>query len=771
MLFVTFIADPRLGARSQTLLIFAGSDLPDWQEISAEFGAWTKENVVPPNVLIVVSQSHADHLIAQANDEEDGPVRYELLSKQSCVSIGGFDSGGRLAVVQAGSLASSATEATAQLHRAVNAFIDSEATNESVVVAAPLGFYFSKLSNRYSSHFLRAESLLKDSRSIELLALRLLPAFSEFCLLEKSAEKVRILVDSMVVWPVARILTLLHAVGDDSRRYEIDSFKSYEGVSSKNIVTGPAFVIISASTSGGLEAKLKEILGSPRVEVWTILGLESDRASGDDEERGPSRNEIFILPRKLKGHPALGGLREKFEPDVPSIPPGTEAVRVIGERFLSHNVRPKLVRLAHRSLDARYKIDLANAARDGLLLTARRRPDGKSWWSVSFDLRALVRKYTEESVNGRSHLENWLMNYSFPGPVLIVYPPDSENGGGRDEGQGELLAHRAQGLLLRFAKEQSDVRVADSRELDRPDAALMEFLATAGVLVIAPVIGNGFVFKQISAALRNLKPVGPRLYIALAVLPESQARLSELKADLESNAEDSAYRFKHGLAIPIGRIDETSQWNREFSLLNEVRDYCADNQIDMPRRFIQRLESLASGTCLDGELAYLPTMKGDPQPLSAGFLLWTSERPIAGATYGSAVLFTMAAFLEACRAARSGVSETSLISGLFQQTLISPANFTRFNDPAIQAALLRSAYDSEMDYAASVEASYDMSQLIQKLIHLSDAPAGAAVAEFLLALAVGRLKLERTHHADVLKSAAAQLTGWLAALAAKIPSP
>jgi len=104
---------------------------------------------------------------------------------------------------------------------------------------------------------------------------------------------------------------------------------------------------------------------------------------------------------------------------------------------------------------------------------------------------------------------------------------------------------------------------------------------------------------------------------------------------------------------------------------------------------------------------------------------------------------------------------------LFQQTLIAPANFTRFNDPAIQAALLRSAYRSELNFSSSPDMSSDMQRLILRLMQLHDTPAGEALPEFLLALHMSRLTLHRDHMPEV-ATEAKRLPGWLGVLAEEI---
>jgi hypothetical protein len=102
---------------------------------------------------------------------------------------------------------------------------------------------------------------------------------------------------------------------------------------------------------------------------------------------------------------------------------------------------------------------------------------------------------------------------------------------------------------------------------------------------------------------------------------------------------------------------------------------------------------------------------------------------------------------------------------LFQHALICPETFTRFNDGVIQAAFLRAAYPAELNYSVCQEMSHDMERLLLKWLHYSDQPAGAAAGEFLLAIAIGKLRLRR-EHLDTVLECAERLHGWIGCLAA-----
>lgn len=127
------------------------------------------------------------------------------------------------------------------------------------------------------------------------------------------------------------------------------------------------------------------------------------------------------------------------------------------------------------------------------------------------------------------------------------------------EGEARRMAEQTRDLLLEKSP-GVQIRLVNSKDLERPSDELKSFIAHAGVITVAPILGNGFTFKRASAALRAIQPKGPRLYIALAVLAESQARLNELRNDLQMNGDESAYHFKAAIQLAIGKVDQDIDW-------------------------------------------------------------------------------------------------------------------------------------------------------------------------------------------------------------------
>jgi hypothetical protein len=763
MLFIPFSGPTPF--TKNALLLFVGSDTPNWTEIKEHFRNWSDTHVIPPELIILASVASAKQLREESEAAGGSANPMEVVSKLCRVWLFSYSSSGHIShVAKVNRISIDGMKDI--LVPAVQSFVKAELASGSIVAAAPQGFYFAKLSNRNSSHFIRTESLLSCTASIEFLAVRLLKSFREYCD-ELAESKVRILVDSMVIWPLAQALISMRLKDDPKRRYVIESFRSYDGLADDSLEPGPAFVIISASTSGGLERHLLEKIGRKHVECRTVLGLESKNELSDAETAQQRQKVLYTLPRRLTGPSSLEGLRSQFETDISEVPPGCESVRIIGERFLNQNFKPKPVRLAHKALEDGRKSTLAQIASDRLAVVSRRRPDGKSFWSLSFDIARLVGKYCVDNADGWSLLRSWLINYAAAGDMVVVYPVDVLERGRPGEGEARRMAELTSALLAEKSPGAA-IRTVNSQELDRPSDDLKSFLRHAGVVIVAPILGNGFTFKQISAALRVTQPKGPRLYIALAVLPESQARLNELRTDLQLNADESAYHFKAAIQLPIGKVDQDIDWYAEAQALGRIVTACTEDGITVPTHLTDRLREFREGNGLAGSVAFMSSYSGSSPAMSPGFLLWRSQSQLAGTDLGAGVLLTVAVFLEACRTAGSKDSDTSLISGLFQQTLIAPANFTRFNDPAIQAALLRAAYKSELNFSSSPDMSSDMQRLILRLMELHDAPAGEALPEFLLALAMGRVTLAKEHMGPLLEEAR-KLPGWLRVLAEEIP--
>ena len=146
---------------------------------------------------------------------------------------------------------------------------------------------------------------------------------------------------------------------------------------------------------------------------------------------------------------------------------------------------------------------------------------------------------------------------------------------------------------------------------------------------------------------------------------------------------------------------------------------------------------------------FLRRLDKTPLTLRANFTFWRAD----AITPQADIAFTMAAVLHAMRSSgklRGPSSHT--------QTVLSPHVFTRFSDGIVQAAILRNAIGSELDYASDTKLSSDIENILRYVGENRHENAGEAWPEFLLAIALGRLRLA----APQAQSLLAQATTWAA---------
>jgi hypothetical protein len=137
---------------------------------------------------------------------------------------------------------------------------------------------------------------------------------------------------------------------------------------------------------------------------------------------------------------------------------------------------------------------------------------------------------------------------------------------------------------------------------------------------------------------------------------------------------------------------------------------------------------------------FLPNATGSKLSLQPGFVFWPDGVPER--THSQAdVYVTIASVLQQLRANAHRGQRPAIKSNWFQQTILAPENFGRFNDDIIQASILRAAHPFEMNFADAAPDSRELGRLIRRIIAASNTERGGAAAEFLLALATGRLRL------------------------------
>lgn len=573
-----------------------------------------------------------------------------------------------------------------------------------VVLQAPSGYAYQKPSGARSDFFLKPDLGLTSSANVGFVALTL---FNKIYAgnTKKFDELHTVFVDTMAIAPVAYALRELLGLCGYDKAFIIESFHSYGGFDAiKRPLARTSLCLISASSSMSLHEQWRAQKRVNHDEVVTLLTCKSAGKLADEA----------LLSIDRPGPDSAGG-------------PVQLSIRIKGETFLPEQELAKKVLLSdkiHRSDgDVSMFCSLAGL---GVFDIYRRPPKSQA------KVRALF--VDGHRLLQREHFLNWLSEQLFHATKAatrsIVYQDDPPSR-----------------RLAELVKEFCEVRLALSElNLFSSDALPeVQLKPQDGVIVCAAVVGKGSQLLEISRALRD-KHQGPRLYLVGYQVTETRSELGALKANL-THSKSLPYEFARYGGAAIG-----TQLLESFD--HEIRTYYppSANRTGLPG-LMGRRASLLGSTHPLAQLVFNPHGAGVDKTmhLRAGFAYWPGG--YAAQPCHPEVLATVAVLLQRAREDDKLPEERRLASGSYRHVVLDPENFTRFNDGVLQAAVLRSAFPSELDYRADYAASDFMKAVILRALARSTQEAGEAVLEFLLALALRRLQLVETHLDEILKSA------------------
>ena len=252
------------------------------------------------------------------------------------------------------------------------------------------------------------------------------------------------------------------------------------------------------------------------------------------------------------------------------------------------------------------------------------------------------------------------------------------------------------------------------------------------------MVGRGTKLLSISRDLRP-KHTGARVYIIGAQISETKAQAVTLKRNLEFSATQSSIQIVAFASAAIGASLPLA-YRAEADAFAKLR-------LESVGAGISGRLALVSGTP-EGVAAdaVLPSGSGleTKQSLRPDFAFWRFEYD-ERTQHAPAVLLTVAAILQNARESATIENVHRLGTAAFQQVVLDPENFGRYNDGIIQAAILRAALPGELDYSSEAESSKYMLDLLTKVFVQSALPQGEAAADFALAYYLDRLKLTREH--------------------------
>lgn len=573
------------------------------------------------------------------------------------------------------------------LYRGVEAVF----ADEKAIIRAPSGFEFVKPSGERSSHFLRAEEALSTSASVDFLAFALLAR------LRVDDLKV-IFVDSMAISPIAYSLRdMLYKL--KRRSPQIISFHSHGGMQSIEVPPHKTFFcIISASSSMSLQRRWVSHTRCADDDVVTLLTF----LDAQDADRA-----LCMLHRPSTW-------RDGSTPVV-----GVRPLRIYGERFHPEQILPKKITLALNSHRCDKAAKFAEDFHDKNLLSINGLDDNGQ-------RRTLV-------VHGQTLTRTGPFNTWLHKQLRAKVPASIQGIVFQDDPASKAMAQMCAAYFAQLSINLPwGIRASSTLE-----SAADSLNSERGLLIVAAVISKGSTLLGVSRDLRTTH-MGAKTYLVGVQICESSSDASFLKRNLTQTKDKSCvFDCYHTLAIGSA-LQQSFRDEEEATQSSDIRAEALHYRWDPSRR---------SGLIEDTLLPSL--VVGDHRlRLRPDFVFWNcgySEGP----QHAPMVLLTIGAILQRARTEEFSSDDHRLTSEAFQQVVLDPQNFNRYNDGIIQAAILRQAYPSELDYSTLPAESQYMALLLKKMFASRIRQQGEAIAEFAFALGAGRLKLQRVDYDEL----------------------
>lgn len=664
------------------LILFAGPTAYDRNSVIDAITEETRRAVSPEAAYLIYSETMVERARLDLVDNMDV---FSPLADDSTIGIYQYDGSGKVSLVTAlrGTPINDLPLDQIRRQGLTTLFRRSGGVLEAGATA-----HFVRPSRRPSSRFLRASHALSDGAEIYFAAFWLLPYLAD------DIENVHL--DTSGIASVVLAALILRK---GTSHPTIRTFHSYDGLAAHPFsVDRPDLVLISASQSGTMA---QDII--PRVaDSSRIITLFS---SADP----PPGTRLVCDIRHDDDDNSEGYLPAAPVPDVPT----TRPIRLISEHFL---VEPEPPRAIVPVRDDRPPVVLSTLSRlvgKNVLVSLRRTDIGDVRHSLWIDMAALKRT---------DCFNEWvqrMVNNFIPAATraLVQLTDDAQSAVVAD---AVLTAVQAQG--------------GDLVEIQRLTLANLEAGSAnwkdpgSPIVVTGATAGRGTQLLAASRALRRFAPKSHRIYLAPGTIAISERSLDLLARNLQQ----PGFRFETMFRLIIDRERAAESWRDERLLLDNLRQNGDPEAVEVRSSSLSGVpEGRVNGLFLDSPLG--------PLQLRDNFAFWPATVECTAASQAD-VFTTICAILENLRSPAVKL-ERRLINDVQSHSVLDAETFSRYNDGVIQAAFLRAALPVELNYQDTPANSRLMLDLLRQMIGYADRQQGEALAEFLLAIACGRLRM------------------------------
>lgn len=577
------------------------------------------------------------------------------------------------------------------------------------LITSSYGYHFTKPSGDHCDKFIRASNLLVSSIEVSFLAISLLPYLKN--------NLRRIYVDTSSIAYLVSVSLGLYGVFDDGIIPHIESFESYTVLKQKYdfVEDQSSLVIISATTSGSLAKRLLETTSFSRHQIVTLFHTNIPK----------EQQAIFDLSLAISG-----GIVSLRSSDCPFCKRGSKMIRIAGDQFLPENPKHNLLVIKKTDFGRKRQIFFRQFAAESVLL-----------WNKPASSKEESREHFFIDVNAAISLN--------AEPFSVEMDKNIRRHVSRDLSTVVVLEDSGSQLFAEKFRTYIGEDAGAMRWLAPSDLDDNNLTDSASVIVIAGAITSGRSLLAISRKLRCISSLATIVYFVAFSKLQNDESFKQLEKDLCQGG--------HQLIVlnhcPLPRIKDYTKtaFDWEYGILQPLcgSDPLGDTETVLPSLLLNRFQLLDSSSN-DSKQLFLPDPTGRPLKLRRTFAFWAdldfTDVRLQQTTQAD-VYWTIQCVLHDLRNA----SDEKGLATTYHTTLISPANFDRYNDGVIQASLLRAALPVELDYRLDAIFSRQMTDVILSVLGNWENAQGEGALEFLMALWTQHLQLNNDHLAEIVR--------------------
>jgi hypothetical protein len=578
-----------------------------------------------------------------------------------------------------------------------NQIIDSGVFNlarkrkDQVILKAPSGSVFIKPSNKSYAEFIKASELAVGYSENQFVAFSLLSKAPK----NRNIRKIYIDTNSISSFVEAVLYYWTRFSNLDCKPATYQSYGSYEGKDkAKPDDSSDVWLIISASRSNSMGINMAKDWGLSNDQVLTLLSYTEtcEEKVGDE-----TLVDISVLSECATKEKETGSLMK---------------VKVWGENFTAEVKKPNpvLIKATHNTkaigkwVRPNYNLGLIQCNRlIGPNLPLR------SVYINCESFFSIDDKFTQ-----------WLIR------VIDWYVPPKI----------KWLVYReidsASAKLASIIEQQlHDNGISGFTKIDI-DKANKNITGDDSVVVAMPVTGSGETLLKLNRNLRISGHKGNRIFISPFVVSSSKTKFDQFQSSLIYGPNEMKYLFFSFNNIFIGHEGEKNSWEKELSVIEYLNGDFWEKRASLLRDSKDGLNGFIGTPSIDSDTKL---------EFTQDFAFWSKDY-VPNKVEHEAVYLTVSSILQGLREKPHTESDTnSLFNYVYQHSVISPDNFTRFNDSLLQSCLWRAANSRELDYRSSPDMSREFCTILERLIDDNADGLHNAAVDLLMGVATGRIQL------------------------------